>query len=514
MRKKKFKDFFLKNFIIFTLIGAVVGTAIAGIEYIIINMVTELQCRFTVSEAKGKISNPEIGDAQRNWIISLYFDSNIDRETGLDSAALLIDSETNEIVASSAYNGYVIISKDKTDTGKPEFLMNKSEEYRKTLEEYAINGFGTQIDIKEIYVDGSEFYPGRVTISQYEDEDSLMDGTPVDSEDYDFTPENASEYKKIDYHRFEIAMGTLPDSQAMKDLLANPEGPSGFTQYAYCYDSIVTIDGRKYNFVSLYYLDYWGTFGLWILTTSIIYLVVLVGVELLVAFLQYRKYIRQYEIDEYRRNMTNALAHDLKSPLTAIYGYAENLKNNIHGEKKEYYADAVLENVQYMNEIITNTLELNKLELGDKNLKKEKVELSALCKDLYGKYLPQAESRKIKLEINGSAVVRADKKLLAQAVENLISNAVKYTSDSGKITVNILETAKQTTFEISNPSDGNITAQDLDKPFSKADSSRSNRSGSGMGLAIVKNIAMLHNFGFETKAENKTFTSKITFSKK
>lgn len=507
MRKKKFKDFFLKNFIIFTLIGAVVGTAIAGAEYLIINMITELQCRFTVSEAKGKISNPEIDDAQRNWILSLYFDSSIDEEMGLDSAALLMDSETKEIVATSAFNGYVIVPKNKSETNHSEYYINKSEEYLNVLEEWTYKDCEILIEIKEIYVEGSGFYPGKVTISQYEDEYSLMPGDPIGVFDYDFTPENVSEYKKIDEPRFELGVGTLPDSQAMKDLLSNPEDPSGFTQYAYCYDSVVTIDGRKYNFVSLHYLDYWGTYGPWVLATSIIYLVILIGIELLVAFLQYRKYIRQYEIDEYRRNMTNALAHDLKSPLTAIYGYAENLKNNVHGEKKDYYADAVLENVQYMNRIIDNTLELNKLELSDKNLKKQKVDITALCEELYRKYRPQSECRNIAFKINGNAVVQADKKLMYQAIENLISNAVKYTTNGGEITINANEKA----LTVSNTCDKSVTSADLDKPFNKADSSRSNRNGSGMGLAIVKNIAMLHKFGFEVNAQNETFTAKITF---
>ena len=205
--------------------------------------------------------------------------------------------------------------------------------------------------------------------------------------------------------------------------------------------------------------------------------------------------------------MTNALAHDLKSPLTAIYGYAENLKNNVHSEKKEYYADAVLENVQYMNEIITNTLDLAKLEISDMGLKKEKVNITALAEELYAKYRPQAESRDISFKISGSAVINADRKMMVQAMENLISNAVKYTEDGGEINI----TADAKSFVISNSCGDVKNTESLVRPFEKADQSRSNRSGSGLGLSIVKNIVMLHKFGFETKAENNIFIAKITF---
>lgn len=258
---------------------------------------------------------------------------------------------------------------------------------------------------------------------------------------------------------------------------------------------------------ALYRLDFWNLSGKYVLIDGIIFMVICVGIAFLTANNKYRKYCTQYEIDEYRRNMTNALAHDLKSPLTAIYGYAENLKNNVHSEKKDYYADAVLENVQYMNEIITNTLDLAKLEISDKGLKKEKVNITALAEELYAKYRPQAESRDISFKISGKAVVSADRKMMVQAMENLISNAVKYTKDGGEINI----TADAKSFVISNSCGDVKNTESLVRPFEKADQSRSNRSGSGLGLSIVKNIVMLHKFGFETKAENNIFTAKITF---
>ena len=506
MKKLKFKDFFLKNLIIFTIIGIIVAAGIFASGYYFMDAVFEMQSMVMVSEAKNHINNQATNKPHRNWTLGLYFDSAVNKDMGVDAAGIIFDSETKEIIATSEFNGYAIIPKEYSNTGKGIFLMNKSEEYRDVIEKLNQENYDMEIEIQEIYLDGEEFYPGRVLITLYGEEPAFnIVGEPLE---YDFTPENTSDYEKIDYHKFPLEFGTLRNSRALSNLLSNPDGfeseRNGFEFYS---SSEIIIDGKSYIFASLHYMDFWGFFAPGIIICLIIFVIIIMVIELLYAWKKYKKYLTQYEIDEYRRTMTNALAHDLKSPLTAIYGYAENLKNNVHSEKKDYYADAVLENVQYMNEIITNTLDLAKLEISDKGLKKEKVDITALAEELYTKYKPQAENRDIAFKISGKAVVTADRKMITQAVENLISNAVKYTEDGGEIVVS----ANDKSFEISNLCGDIPNAKTLDKPFEKADQNRSNRKGSGLGLSIVKNIAMLHKFGFETKAENNIFTAKITF---
>ena len=362
------------------------------------------------------------------------------------------------------------------------------------------------MNVEEIYIDGDGFYPGKVSISQLDG--SIADKVIGEPQEFDFTPENAAGYKMINEHTIELIAGTAPDSEALKALMENPQTSILDGLFSYnCERENINIGEKKYNLYSCALFDVWSYAGTFFIIMFIAVFVICGGLCFIISYIQYKKYCTQYEIDEYRRNMTNALAHDLKSPLTAIYGYAENLKNNIHSEKKDYYADAVLENVQYMNSIITNTLELSKLEIGGSGLKKEKINVVSLAEELYSKYCPQAESRNISFKIHGECVISADRNLFLQAVENLISNAVKYTKDSGEIAV----TANVKSFEISNTCDKNIKAENLQNPFEKADASRSNRKGSGLGLSIVKNIAMLHKFGFETKAENGVFTAKITF---
>lgn len=80
--------------------------------------------------------------------------------------------------------------------------------------------------------------------------------------------------------------------------------------------------------------------------------------SLLPAGYYHKTYRERIRIEEYYRNTTNALAHELKTPLMAISGYAENLRENVHTEKKDHYADAILTNVSHMDRVIVNMLDL------------------------------------------------------------------------------------------------------------------------------------------------------------
>lgn len=502
MKKLKFKDFFLKRLIIWLVVGIFFTTMIFG--------VTILVCKFSYEFISANNTNEAIIRLEKSaskenafMNLALHFDSGSNIGIFFDAAAVIVDDETEEIYLDSERNGIAVINKKTSPTGEAVYILNKSDEFTETLAKYPADEF-LYVDIENVYIDEDGFYPGVTTIGVLKDEWRTV---PENAEAYDFTPENTAELTEYTDGVYKNAFGTHRDSEALEIVRTADETYEGTSIFDFYNTRGVTINGKDYMMRAFYRLKFWDVAGKNVLIGCIILMVICVGIAFLTANNKYRKYCAQYEIDEYRRNMTNALAHDLKSPLTAIYGYAENLRNNVHSEKRDYYADAVLENVQYMNEIITNTLDLAKLEISDKGLKREKVDISVLAEELYSKYRPQAESRDISFKISGKAVVSADRKMMAQAVENLISNAVKYTSDGGEINI----TADAKSFVISNTTDKMIDAEKLNKPFEKADASRSNRSGSGIGLSIVKNITMLHKFGFETKAENNTFTAKITF---
>ncbi len=265
----------------------------------------------------------------------------------------------------------------------------------------------------------------------------------------------------------------------------------------------------EYQFHCLYSFDFSKTSGYAVQIIWAVGLFIGIALSIILSLIAYNKYRTQYEIDEYRRNMTSALAHDLKTPLTAIMGYSENLKSNVHSEKRDYYADAVIENVRYMNEIITGTLELAKIEEQDTKLNKTEVDMVVLANELIAKYKADFKDRGISVSASGKCNIKADRELISRAIENLITNAVKYTSDGGNVEI----TANEKQLVICNSCDEKLTGktEDFCKAFGKADASRSDRKGSGMGLAIVKNIALLHKFRLEAAASGGKFTAQIIF---
>ena len=155
-----------------------------------------------------------------------------------------------------------------------------------------------------------------------------------------------------------------------------------FEQYA-C--RTISSDGKKYVLTGVFTYNFWNWGGL----VTVLYLIFLAFV-ILVAYLRSRVVYSElkmlYFAEDYRREMTGTLAHDLKSPLMAVSGYAENLKENTVPEKNEHYIDSIIRNVEYMDGIIKNVLELSSLESGYVKLNPSETDLRALTEELLKKY--------------------------------------------------------------------------------------------------------------------------------
>ena len=192
-------------------------------------------------------------------------------------------------------------------------------------------------------------------------------------------------------------------------------------------------------------------------------------------------------MEEYRRNLTASLAHDLKSPLMAISSYSENLLNDVQPEKKHHYSKSILENTQYMDSIIVNVLDLSRLEKNGKT-KRKAIDLTALTSEILSGMQEQLDARSLKASVSGSCTVKADRAMMMQAIRNLLDNALKYTPEGGSITV----TGEKHTLSIVN----DIAEEQVNDPqqlceaFVKGDEARSNRMGTGLGLSIVQQIAV------------------------
>ena len=267
-------------------------------------------------------------------------------------------------------------------------------------------------------------------------------------------------------------------------------------------------DGKEYIIVQCFYISYKGMYRYILIISSAVIFAVMLLISLLLAYMRYVNEQAHYAVEDSRREMTNAMAHDLKSPLMAISGCAENMKNGVMPEKSQHYSELILSNVEYMNSIIANVLDLAKTEdLG--KLKKSDTYLKDITENALSKYTDILSERGITAEITGEAVIKADSTLMMQAIENLVSNAVKYTPDNGRIDIRI--SSRKYTIKNDNSENTGKSADELWKPFIKGDNSRTAKLGSGLGLSIVKNICEKHRFRTKLDTSGGVFSVTIIF---
>lgn len=261
--------------------------------------------------------------------------------------------------------------------------------------------------------------------------------------------------------------------------------------YSYLYDSQKVNIGNK-----VYTLQYAAVIAPWkehrgeIVLLWFVIILFMTLLSLLIAHNFYKIYRARLIIEKHRSDTTNALAHDLKTPLMAISGYAENLRENVHTEKKDYYADAICRNIGKMNSIVENMLELAKVENVEIIVNKENINLRIMTEQVMEQFQSVINKKALQVEIQGAVQVNADKALMKRVLENLIGNAIKYTPDKQRIAIQMDDHQ----YCITNTG-VTIAASQLEEmwePFVKGDNSRGGGNGTGIGLALVKEILNAH----------------------
>ena len=200
--------------------------------------------------------------------------------------------------------------------------------------------------------------------------------------------------------------------------------------------------------------------------------------------------------EEERRLLTSNLAHELKTPLAVVHSYAEGLRARIAEEKREQYLDTILSESERMDALVMQMLDLSRLEAGKVRFSRDEFDLYALAAATAEKLRPLAAARglSVTLEKGEACNLAADEGRIAQAVENLLTNALRYAPAGSWVRLGVETEGKQAVFRAENPVEKAFTPEEREKvwePFYRRDKAR-RAGGTGLGLSIVKQIVELH----------------------
>ena len=205
-----------------------------------------------------------------------------------------------------------------------------------------------------------------------------------------------------------------------------------------------------------------------------------------------------------RSNFVNEFAHEFKTPIVSIKGFAEILKQEDLTEKqRKEYLDIIIEEAERLTSLSSNSLNLSKIE--NQRILTDLTEFNASEQIRNSILLLEKKWQEKNLELSISldeCNILANEEMLKQVWINLIDNAIKFSDKYGVINIELNQDEKQTVFSVSNCGKG-IKEQDYKKIFEKFYRDKeANTSGHGIGLTIVKKIVELHNGTVEVFSQN------------
>ncbi len=225
---------------------------------------------------------------------------------------------------------------------------------------------------------------------------------------------------------------------------------------------------------------------------AMILCVIIIGV---VCSLVNKMYKQQYAYEMNRRELTRGIAHELKTPLAITKGYLDNWEY-MGAEEQSECNKIMIDEIEHMNRMVTDLLELSRLEANAKTMNPESVDIYALTGNVLNRMRESIESRGLKVSVapvGGEFLVQADLVMIRTVLVNFISNAVKYADK--EISISMADTGRKIKFIIAN--DGRaIDSKKADKVWDEfyrdGENTDSVAGSSGLGLAITRSILNLH----------------------
>ncbi len=199
-----------------------------------------------------------------------------------------------------------------------------------------------------------------------------------------------------------------------------------------------------------------------------------------------------------RQDFTANVSHELKTPLTAISGYAELIENHmIEGDAAAQSASEIRRNSERLLSLINDIIRLSELDGAERNVVFEQLDLYKLVEECAAALSVSAGKRNIDFSYSGESVmVNANHEMMVELIHNLCENAIRYNNEGGNVEVCVKQKDGRAVLSVSDNGIGIPKDQQerIFERFYRVDKSRSKKTGgTGLGLAIVKHIVVIHN---------------------
>ncbi len=212
------------------------------------------------------------------------------------------------------------------------------------------------------------------------------------------------------------------------------------------------------------------------------------------------------QVDKLRKELVANVSHDLRTPLTLIAGYSEAMRD-LPGENTPENLQIIIDETKRLSELVTDLLDLSKLEAGMDRLQKEEVEAVSFVNNILKRYdkMTAQQGYSIKFAHNCDEIfVFVDSLKFGQVVYNLINNAIHYCGEDKSVTVRLTAENGEMLFEVEDHGRG-IPRDKLreiwDRYYRVDKNHESHQVGTGLGLSIVKKVLQLHNARFGVKSD-------------
>lgn len=223
------------------------------------------------------------------------------------------------------------------------------------------------------------------------------------------------------------------------------------------------------------------------------------------------------EYDRRRNLMLSDIAHDLRTPITTISGYAQALKDNVVQEeqKRQEYLQAIENKSRRMSDLINLLFEYVKIDSDGFSLDREELDLCELLRENAALIYQDMEDAGMDFEVDvpeEKYMINADRVQMSRVITNLMVNAIRHNQPGTKILLSLTERMGLVTVRVSDT--GSPIPEDiretLFEPFSKGDKSRSDGKGSGLGLSIAKKVIDMHGYNLSLEEGPEGYTKSFT----